>query len=255
MSAMTGEKKQDLVRRGVDVGIAAGAAAVGGPPGALLNAGAHDVLARVLSGRERSRIERTVAEASRVYAAALAAGRTPRDDEFFSPPERWKQQMAAPWGTLPPAAAEVVEALLQQAGRTYEERKLPYIARMLVELFFRDDVDAASAHQLQRLADELSWRQYMLMSLFNSPQAGNWTQDVDVAADHPSGIPQDLQQLASLGLLGTHEPDGDSYPTTSILELGLGYVGTTYRGRLLCELLGLDAVSAGEFDALLAVVR
>jgi hypothetical protein len=252
---MAGKEKHDLVKRGAEAGIAASAAAVGGPPGALINAGGREVLARVLSARERSRIEAAFAEAERLYAAALSAGRTPRDDEFFSAPRGWKQDMAAPWGTLPPPAAEVIEALLQQAGRTYEERKLPYIARMLVELFFRGDVDAASAHQLQRLADDLSWRQLVLMSLFNSSQSANWTHDVDAPADHRSGIPQDLRQLASLGLLGMHEPDDDSYPTTSIIEMGLGYVGTTYRGRLLSELLGLDAVPESEYDELLVAIR
>src|SRR3712207_6533741 len=111
-----GDKKQELVKRGLEAGIEGGAAALGGPPGVLLDAGAREVLARVLSARERHRVEKVFAEADRLYAAALAEGRAPRDDEFFSPPKDWKDNIAAPWGTLPPSAAEVVEALLQQAG-------------------------------------------------------------------------------------------------------------------------------------------
>lgn len=252
-------KEDPLVKRAAEAGSAVGGGAIGGPLGAaagqLLKLGSTELLDRVLAPRQRRRIEGLYEEAVRLYTQRLAAGQRPREDDFYDTPAEWMRKLSAPWGDLPPAAAEVIEALFAQAGETFEERKLPFIAHMLVDLLFRGDITAAEAHQLQRLIRDLSWRQFVLLAVFNRRNAPNWLRDVDVPPDDPSGLPRDIEMLAQSGLLGTNEPSGDSYPTASIIEVGLGYIGTTYQGRLLAELLGLHRIPDEEQRAVIESIR
>ena len=53
---------------------------------------------------------------------------------------------------------------------------------------------------------------------------------------------RDLVELGELGLLGLNEPEGDAYPTASISDVALRFLKTTYQGRLLAELLGLETL-------------
>jgi hypothetical protein len=94
-----------------------------------------------------------------------------------------------------------------------------------------------------------------LLAAFNRRDTPTWIRDIDVPPDDPSGLPRDIEMLAQSGLLGTNEPSGDSYPTASILELGLGYIGTTYQGRLLAELLGVHRIPAEEQRAVIESIR
>ena len=96
-----------------------------------------------------------VAAAAASIDAGREAGRTFRTDGFFdtTPGDR-------------AAAEEVAEAVLRAAQDEPEERKLPYLARLLSEIAFRPNVDRATASMLVRIGHELTYRQLLLLSLY-----------------------------------------------------------------------------------------
>ena len=65
-------------------------------------------------------------------------------------------------------ADEIAEAVLISAQREHEERKLPYIAKLLAFVAFEPDIDRAMANYLAKLASALTYRQYCLLEIANS---------------------------------------------------------------------------------------
>ena len=65
------------------------------------------------------------------------------------------------------AAEEICESVIRKAQAEYEERKIKYQGVLLGNLPFASEIDRAQANLLVRLAFELSYRQYCLLSLFN----------------------------------------------------------------------------------------
>ena len=168
--ARDADRLADFIRLGSEMGGGATGAGVGfvlgGPVGALLGGSlgppiaaalrtAADFAHRQLSGREQVRVVTVVAAAAASIDAGREAGRTFRTDGFFdtTPGDR-------------AAAEEVAEAVLRAAQDEPEERKLPYLARLLSEIAFRPNVDRATASMLVRIGHELTYRQLLLLSLY-----------------------------------------------------------------------------------------
>lgn len=64
------------------------------------------------------------------------------------------------------AAADVLEQIVQAAQQESEERKLPLIANLYASIAFREDVDRGMANLLVRTAEQLSYRQLCLITVF-----------------------------------------------------------------------------------------
>lgn len=249
-----GRERDTRAKQAVSIGASVGGAALGGPLGSLAGKAVEiiggEVLERAQGRAEQRRIQGLHQVATARLAERLERGERLRNDDFFTAPSEIGQTLSAPWGAPAPAAYEVLEAIFLAAGRTYEERKLPHFAEMLVALAFDGEVSPAYAHHLVRLADRLSYRQLLLLRIFNGESREQGLADGDVRPDSRTGVGIEMEELARLGLVGTNEPGGDAYPTSSILEVGLRFIKTTYDGRKLYELMVLGRLSERDVNAL-----
>lgn len=136
---------------------------VAGPPGALGGAFLGPIVSRVtadfanrfLSHREQVRVGAIVRYVADEIEQQTALGRQVRQDGFFD---------AQPGDRGP--LEEVAEAVLRAAQDEPEERKLRYLARLMAEIALRPEVDRGAAIELVRDAEDLTYRQILLLSLF-----------------------------------------------------------------------------------------
>ncbi len=115
-----------------------------------------DMLNRLLSAKEASRIERTLKAAALLIEESMKLGHEPRSDGFdgANPGDRAFSE-------------EVVEGVLLRVQRENQERKLPYYAEFLRSYVFDSALDPASARTIVSIADELSYRQFCILALTN----------------------------------------------------------------------------------------
>jgi hypothetical protein len=123
---------------------------------------------------------------------------------------------------------EIFEGIIISSQREFENRKLKYYGKMLANIAFREDVSKVDAVQLIKLAEQLTYRQYLILSLIGTSQImknsqfGNmpFLRDTPFATD-PKGthvqyshisVYQDIYEMYKIGLLNS---EGDA-----ILELG-----------------------------------
>jgi hypothetical protein len=88
-------------------------------------------------------------------AQQLATGRRIREDGFFSTSGGDRAPME-----------EVAEAVMRSAQDAFEEQKLPFLGTLLSEILLRPEVDRAAAVQLTREANDITYRQILLLALF-----------------------------------------------------------------------------------------
>ncbi len=223
---------------------AVGGALVGGVPGAALqvvSAVAAEIGSRSIGERERERIRLFEHEAVALAGERLDRGDKPRADDYFSPPRAVASRLYAPWGYPQAPVFELVEAGMLNAGRSYEERKVPYLAALTVALIFDDSFAPAYCHQLQQLAERLSYRQLVCIAIFGRGNRDAAIQDRDRISDE-HGIALELDELARDGLIGAANPDAPADPTDHLREMGLAYVSTTAAGWALHSMMLLDRV-------------
>jgi hypothetical protein len=219
-----------------------GQLAPGAAAAQVVNVVEAEVAGRRLGDRERQRIKAFEEVAIPLVEERLARGEKPRADDYFTPPRSVGARLEAPWGYPQPPAYEIVEAGLMNAGQSNEERKIPYLASLTVALIFEGSPSPAYCHQLQQLAQRLSYRQLVCIAVFGRGYRDEAIRaDDHFAEDH--GIVMELDGLARDGLLGTSNPDRPADPTDHLREVGLAYVSTTAAGNTLHDFMGLERVS------------
>lgn len=177
------DSKNDPERRirvvigwGTDIaGGAAGGALgllLGGPIGAVaagaggaaitraLVAAGEDICDRILSQREKKRVGAALAIAADKTRERLNNGDRGRDDDFVSN------------GSDRPPIEETTEGLLLAAQRAYDEKKVPFIATLLANLNFRQDLNVQAAAVLVRMVDQITYQQMCILRLAFENQCG-----------------------------------------------------------------------------------
>lgn len=218
--------------------------AAGGATGVVLArslmATGADMVDRLLSRRERMRVGAAIAIAAAVTEERLAAGDTPRDDDFLS----------SGAGRAP--VDEITEGVLLAAQRAYDEKKVPYLGRLSANLNFRRDVDVASATVLVRIADQLSYQQLCLLRICHDnggtrPLVGGKPEGRTKSLAH-GALLSDLLELSRIGLIKSGE--------TIVLQLGdidPPACRTQLFGEYLFQLMQLDLVDDADVERLRAV--
>jgi hypothetical protein len=172
---------------------AAGAGAAGVVISKTLLEVGDEVCDRILSPREKVRVGAAVAIAADRTQERLKHGDQIRTDDFIND------------GTSRPPVSEVTEGLLLAAQKSYEEKKVPFIGRLLANLNFRPDLSVQSASLLVRLSDQLSYQHLCLLRLchdnasgtpLKGGQAGKYVKSPEHAA-----LLSDLLYLERLGLI------------------------------------------------------
>ena len=232
---------------------------VGGPAGSIGGAAAGvaitktirrvgvEVYDRLLVPRQQERVGTVLAVALDDAQARAEQGAEIRDDGFFDSGEGQRSD-----------ADELLEGVLLQAANAYQERKLRHLGAILPSLAVRQDVSAADGHWLARLADRLTWRQFVVLAIFAEPPEERVLQrDIDRdegrAAGPAGGLRQEVEELATFGLLGVVDSNGEPTSAGSTWESASGMWGVpmarwrmTGQGCLLVDVARLDDISAAE---------
>lgn len=161
----------------------------GGPMDAALLAGGGVVAAgvlrhvgtevseRLLGPREKARIGGVLAIAAAEIGQRLRNGDSLRSDDFFEAKARSCSD-----------AEEVAESVLLKSQREPEERKLPYMGYLLAAVSFDDQVSVELAHQITKIAEQLTYRQLCILKLAVMNNAfglreGNYREDASFSMD------------------------------------------------------------------------
>lgn len=249
------------IARASGAGLGAGLGAFGGPVGAVLGQvtgyAVGELLAWVSTLAYAPLEGPKVRDALEGADEALSqrAGESLRDDGFFT---------AGPSGS--PPAVEFFEGSVRAAARDYERRKAPYLGRFWANLAYEKDIDFARAAFLLRLAEDLTYRQLVLLAIFGTADEAP-TRDRLVALNGDSGSERstvepecaaEMQDLASRNLLGfLNEELGEVINTYSAMEgrfseLDIARIRPVSAGTQLVQLLSLTAMPALEREHVLA---
>ncbi len=124
-----------------------------GASGAYQRVGA-EIADRLLAPREQTRVGGVLALSAAILKSELDRGHTLRDDGLFEPPPNGRSD-----------AEEVLEGVLRKAQTEYEERKLPYLARLWSNACFDEVLGPAELNYLVKLAEQLTYKQLVVISL------------------------------------------------------------------------------------------
>jgi len=126
--------------------------AIGGPVGAAIGATSAELIIfgldkigadfaeRVLSPREDERVGRLYLYARDKFLGNIKAGKRPRDDELMKQPLAISPAcIEIPIVERPPYE-EIFEGFLLSVQREHEEKKLPFIANFLGNVFFDSNI-------------------------------------------------------------------------------------------------------------------
>lgn len=224
-------------------------AIIAGIPGALIGSiltpVAEDVLSRMLSIKEKNRIEKIRQYAESEIKRMIDSGSVPKQDL-----DRQK-------------VSELYEGVLLKAKSTYEEKKLPYIANLFAIAPFTN-TPIENLNQALITTEQLSYRQLCLLEIFDRMQfkdLGLSTKPLreevrKINDEKCSGVYQDILALVLLGLLG-HQPDGRIIAT---FDNYAGFLIPSklflfYPGRLLCNGMKLSKIPDSEINPLIEILR
>ena len=232
-----------------------------GPPGIVAGAAVASVLKEAIkSALDRAATQRAVTVftlASKRICAERESGKQLRADGFFDDSVSGRS-----------AAEEVLEQIVQAAQQEPEERKLPVMANLYASIAFREDVDRGMASLFVRTAEQLSYRQLCLLSVFMDRgahhlrtsdyiNAGDREQEpaIDLAS-RLGGVLEEAYDLFTRGLLdGVDGAMGlrlDSHPSQIyICPAKMKVQGT---GSWLYTLMRLDQLPGQDLDPLIALL-
>ena len=167
-------EKNDKIRQLINYGteIASGAVGgalgflIGGPVGAVVGgAGApvaaitlrsigQEILERQLGSREKVRVGAAFAIAAADIRQRIENGESIRTDGFFDEKQTGRSD-----------AEEVAESVLLKAQREPEEKKIQYMGYLLSSIVFNPHISVHIAHQLVKIAEQLTYRQLCILKL------------------------------------------------------------------------------------------
>ena len=114
----------------------------------------EEVSERILGPREKVRVGGVLAIAASEIKCRMENGDRIRTDDFFD---------EKPLGRSD--AEEVVENILLKSQRESEEKKLPYMGHLLSNIAFDSLISAQMAHQIVKVAEQLTYRQLCILQL------------------------------------------------------------------------------------------
>jgi hypothetical protein len=226
----------------------------------LLRVGA-EIEKRLLAPRQEKRIADAYASASAGVEAHLQQGDRLRD-EFYEQSED---------GGI---AGELLEGVLLTAADAWEQRKVPYIGRLFAGVAFEPTVHLPDANYLLRLADQLTYRQLLLLAVWHRMDGLDLSEKVALILDDATparlnkatdALQAEMEDLSTLGLVGVERKDGTMGSPDPTWD-GIADAGTLKRasltdihltslGETLHRLMGLDDVPAAETDEILPELR
>lgn len=222
---------------------AVGGAVAGSLAGEVLTRVGREVADRWLGPREAARIGAAIAVAANRIERRLHSGDVLRSDGFFLPTDLRRS-----------AAEEVAESALIKIQRTAEERKVPFIANIIANVCFDEEIDEHLAHILIRTSEALSYRQFCLLSIFQNNDYGlrseNYVESPEDVSESTSIVLTEIFDLFKMNCVCVEETFMLDYywVKPSAMEL-------TSIGKRLAALLSLDELSALDRDEVSLLLR
>lgn len=157
VGSMTGQGVSSGIGAGIGVAVAGpigaiGGAVVGGLLQGLFDWGIAELVERQLSDSEKRKVSSFLDLAQKKIQDKMNEGKKLRDSEFFDATENNRS-----------SAEELLEGLLLTAQREYEERKIPYIANLYVNLCLDSSISLAVANSILKFAGELTYRELVIL--------------------------------------------------------------------------------------------
>lgn len=109
---------------------------------------------RMLSPRENLRVGSVLILASAGIRERIKSGENLRDDGFFDQNTTGRSD-----------AEEITESILLKSQREPQEKKIPYMAHLLVNTAFNSEINVDMGHQLIKASEELTYRQLCILRL------------------------------------------------------------------------------------------
>ena len=119
-----------------------------------LNKIGQEMSTRQLGPREETRVGATLIIAAADIERRLKNGEVPRTDGFFDGKETGRSD-----------AEEILEAVLLKAQREPEDKKIQYMGYLLSSIAFDSEINLPYAHQLIKVAEQLTYRQLCILKL------------------------------------------------------------------------------------------
>lgn len=230
------------------VGVVAGLT-IAGPPGAILGAivtpVAGRLLKRILTKREKSRIQKTIELSSQKFEENIKKGAGLRKDlnvlQF----------------------QQLTEGILLKAKDTYEEKKIPLIANLLANAPFTS-TPLDNLNQSLIYAEQLSYRQLCLIAIIGT----GWGEKVGLT-DKPlikqdkkmqldetvEGVYSDLNHLLVLGILGqVFSKEAGPAIASGMYLISPANLELLYPGRLLYNGMLLGAMDLSELNSFIKIL-
>mgnify|MGYP007101914403 CR=1 FL=1 len=148
-----GEAVGAAAATGIGMAAAGPAGAVAGATiGSIISSIGSDILSRLLSKREKERIDRVNNATIKKIEENRKAGKTLRDDGFFSNSIDDRS-----------SAEEIYEGILLASQKEYEERKIELLGRLFANIAYDSNISRPIANALIKEASELTYRQLMII--------------------------------------------------------------------------------------------
>jgi hypothetical protein len=145
-------------------------------------------------------------------------------------------------GSGRPVVLELLEGAMRAARDDCEDRKAEHYGRSVVNYVFMPSVSSADAHALRRIAERLTWRQWLILEWVRRGECAPIKADPS-RSQTAAAARQEFQELVSGDLVDlTGTADGAKQPSL------------TPMGASIAELLGLDGIEPAEIRRLMADV-
>lgn len=142
---------------------------------------------------------------------------------------------------------EVLEGVTRAAIASYEERKLPYLARFFASVQAEPGIDVAYAHRMLQALDRLSYTGIAVMATIFQEGLGSGSVPSRTSAedviDSKAAFAAELDELGRLGIVGVGQPGGRVVPSEGVWDGGSA--SSVDVGALTLTPLGRDLYRLG----------
>lgn len=152
-----------------------------------------DVAKRNLSKLEERRLNKTMEIFAKKYNENMNKGERLRDDEFFKFNGDYEKT----------SGAEVFENFFNKVRNECEESKIKYMVNLMEYISFHNDISIEDANKLINIAEQLSFRQLRLLSMFMRKIICRAE-----ICDENEMIYQDIYALYNLGMVHAADEEG-----------------------------------------------
>ncbi len=229
------------------------AAAFTGPAGTLvarvLKGIGTEFSGRQLSPREDIRVGKVLAIAALEIHQRLEKGESLRDDGFFDKKPTGRSE-----------SEEIAEAIMLKCQREPQEKKILYMGYLKASIAFNSGVSADMGHQLIKIAEELTYRQFCILKLvIVKNRFGLRKQDYQNREEFSNELYQVLQECHDLCLKGCLDY---KIPLTFSGEIAVSYMNMQPNdmtiqkiGKDLFKLMKLSSIPDEDIIPLIEVLK